>query len=236
MRDLNAPEAREAGPEGPFQAIPAAVVALAVVVLGIEGLFSLGARGVIGGPDAVGWRLSAITDYGFLIPVFDWMRATGIWPMEQLVRFVSYPLIHLGFTHALFGVVLLLAIGKLVAEAFGQAAFAVLFVAGSVTGALLYGLLIDENYPLVGVYPGVFALIGGFSFLMWTDPGQVGAARWRAFGLVAALIGIQLLFRLLFGGSNDWVADLGGFGAGFALSFVLAPGALARLIARMRDR
>ena len=33
---------------------------------------------------------------------------------------------------------------------------------------------------------------------------------------------------------NDWVADLGGFVAGFVLSFVLAPGGWAAIRARIR--
>ena len=40
--------------QSPFNALPPVVVALVIVILGIEIVFSLGARGFIGGPEAVG--------------------------------------------------------------------------------------------------------------------------------------------------------------------------------------
>jgi membrane associated rhomboid family serine protease len=62
------------------------------------------------------------------------------------------------------------------------------------------------------------------------------ADRARAFTLIGFLMGIQLVFGLLFGGGLDWVADLAGFVAGFALSFVVAPGGVSQILARMRQR
>ena len=58
----------------------------------------------------------------------------------------------------------------------------------------------------------------------------------KAFQLIAMLMGIQLLFGALFGGTNDWVADLGGFATGFLLSFVVSPGGWTRLKGKTRDR
>jgi hypothetical protein len=37
-------------------------------------------------------------------------------------------------------------------------------------------------------------------------------------------MGIQLLFGLVFGANSQWVADVTGFVAGFALSFGVSPG------------
>jgi len=41
--------------------------------MGIEGAFTLGSQGLLGGSDAVGWRLAAVRDYGFHGNAFDWM-------------------------------------------------------------------------------------------------------------------------------------------------------------------
>jgi hypothetical protein len=41
---------------------------------------------------------------------------------------------------------------------------------------------------------------------------------------------------VLFGGSPDWIADLAGFGAGFGLSFLVAPGGPAAILRRLRRR
>ena len=45
-----------------------------------------------------------------------------------------------------------------------------------------------------------------------------------------------LLFGLLFGGRNDWLADLAGFASGFGLSFLVVPGGWSRLREVLRRR
>lgn len=217
-----------------FNPLPAAVAALFLFILGIEIAFYLGSKGWIGGPQAVGWRLEAIQRYAFSGEIFDWMAETGRWPAEHLIRFVAYPFVHASFTHALFVGVFVLAMGKMVAEVFGGVAMLAIFLLSSVGGALAYALLLNESVPLVGGFPGVYGLIGGFTFLLWQSLARVGANQNRAFTLIAVLMGAQLLIGLVFGGSRDWVADLAGFATGFGLSFFLAPGGWQRIRSRIR--
>jgi rhomboid protease GluP len=54
----------------------------------------------MGGPGAVGWRLDALRDYAFFGPVLEAMIETGRWPLPEVARFVTYPFVHYGFTHA----------------------------------------------------------------------------------------------------------------------------------------
>jgi len=223
-------------PQSPFNPLPPLVVALAVVILGIEALFSLGARGIIGGPDAVGWRLAAIRDFGFVDQVFDWMLANRRFPPEQLARLVTYPLIHLSFTHAVFVVIFILAMGKMVSEVFGGLAFLTIFWVSAVAGALVYGLALNTELPLVGGYPGVYGLIGAYTFLLWVSLIATGGQQYRAFTLIGMLLGIQLVFAIFFEVGMDWVADLTGFVAGFGLCFVLVPGGWGRVKAKLRRR
>ena len=42
--------------ESPLNPLPPVIIALFVVIVGVEAAFSLGARGLVGGPEAVGWR------------------------------------------------------------------------------------------------------------------------------------------------------------------------------------
>lgn len=209
--------------------LPPVVVALVLFIIGIEIAFTLGSRGLIGGPDAVGWRLSAIQTYAFSGDIFDWMWETGRWPVEHLMRFVTYPFVHASFTQALFVCVFILAMGKMVGEVFGGWPMLIVFVLSGVGGALAYAVLLNEPYPIVGGFPPVYGLIGAFTYLLWRKLSLVGAQQSRAFSLIAILMGIQLLFGLLFGGSKEWVADLAGFATGFGLSFFLAPGGWARI-------
>ena len=220
--------------ESPVNPMPPLVVALFLVIVGVEALFSLGARGMIGGPGAIGWRIGAVQDFGFSGDVFDWMLSNNQWPLEHLRRFVTYPFIHGSFTHAIFAGAMLLALGKMVGEAFSSLATLALFFASSIGGALAYGLFLNDHNYLIGAFPAVYGFIGAFTYILWLRLGQLGAQQIRAFSLIAMLLGIQLVFGLLFGIQNDWVADLAGFATGFVLSFFVSPGGWTRIRARLR--
>lgn len=217
----------------PVNRLPPVVVALVAAILAVEALLQLGARGMVGGPEAVGWRMRAITAVGFSDPLFEHMRTTGTLRPDGLWRMLSYGAVHLGPMHALLGAVLLLALGKAVSERFSTPAMLAVLAAGSVGGALAYGFGQSSPAPLVGAYPAVYGLIGAYTWSL--HAAGAGRQRLMAFRLVGLLIGLQLLFRVLFGGGNEWVADLGGFVAGFALSWLVAPGGRARL-RRLRER
>lgn len=218
----------------PVNPLPPAVVALVLVIMGIEAAFSLGMRGIIGGPEAIGWRLEAFQSYAFSSEIFWWMADTGQWPSEHLIRFLSYTFVHGAFTHALFVCVFVLAMGKMVGEVMGDLVMVIIFFASAMGGAIGYAVLINGVVPLIGGFPAVYGLIGAFTYILWRQLSLVGAQQSRAFSLIAFLMGIQLLFGLLFGGQQDWVADLCGFATGFGLSFFLAPGGWARIRSNIR--
>lgn len=220
-------------PQAPVNPLPPVVILLFLALVLPEAIFTLGETGWLG-PDGIGWRLAVTQDYAFSGDLFDWMLANGRWVPEHLMRFVTYAFIHTSFTGTLFASVLMLALGKLVAEAMGQVAALVLFFGGSVFGALIFGLLLNDPTWLIGGFPGIYGLIGGYSFLLWQKLGDAGQQQLRAFGLIAVLMGIQLLFGVFFGPSTLWVADLAGFVFGFGASVVLIPGGLDRIISAMR--
>lgn len=220
----------------PLNPLPPVVWLLVLPIVGIELFLSAGQHGLIGGPAAVGWRTAAIEDYGFFNLLFDRMIATGDHGTGMLLRFVSYAFVSYSATQTIFVVVFILALGKMVAEVFSSWAVLVVFFGSAILGAAVYGLALDDPHPLVGGYPAVYGLIGAFTFILWVRLAATGGNQSRAFMLIGFLLGIQLLFRLLFGGSNDWVADIAGFATGFALSFVVSPGGWARVRARLRHR
>lgn len=222
--------------ESPINALPPIVVALALLIFGVELVFYLGNRGLIGGQDALGWRLDAMREYAFSGPVLRWMIETGQWPVEHLKRFVTYPFLHRDFPHLLMVIVFLLALGKMVGEVFGTLAVLIVFFGASITGALAYGLIIDTELVLFGGFPAVYGLIGSYTFMIWLSLGIAGQSRLGAFQLIGILIGLQLVFGAIFGSNNGWVADLAGFATGFALSFLLVPGAIRRLRDKLRQR
>lgn len=220
----------------PVNPLPPAVTIVFLLIAGVEAVLALGEAGIVGGPQAVGWRLALIRDYGFSGQIADWMMTNMRWPLSEMIRAVTYPFVHLGFTHALFAMVLLLALGKLVAEAMGQLTFLVIFVLSGIGGAWLYALLLNDPSWLVGAYPSVYGLIGGYSFVMWRRLAGTGAQQYRAFTLIAFLMGIQLIWGIFFEVGTQWIAELIGFFIGFGLCFLVAPGEWARIRDDLRRR
>jgi membrane associated rhomboid family serine protease len=221
----------------PFNPLPMIVWVLALPLIAMELAFALGASGVAGGAEGVGWRLQAVERFALWPPLLREQWETGGYPPDQLYRLVSYPLVHASFTHALFAVVLLLALGKMVGEIFRWWAVVAVVAGASIAGGLVLGLYTPEpRAPLIGAYPPVYGLIGAFTFLLWVNLARTGANKFRAFSLIGALLFFQLIFGVLFGTTWDWVADVTGFVAGFLLSFVVSPGGWGRVMDKIRQR
>lgn len=220
----------------PLNPIPWVVWLLLLPIVAMEVVVDLGASGMAGGPGGVGWRIQAMQDFAFSAPLFQWMVQNGQFPPDLLMRFVTYPFVHANPTHAIFVAVFLLALGKFVGEVFRAWAVLVIFFGAAIAGALAYGLLASSPVALIGGYPADYGLIGAFTFLIWTRLGEQGQSQWGAFSLIGMLLAIQLVFGIFFGGSQDWIADLAGFAAGFGLSFIVAPGGWQRALAQMRRR
>lgn len=220
---------------GPINPLPWVVWLLALPMIALEVVFALGQSGLTSNPGAVGWRIQAIQEFAYSPAILKAMAALGDWPPRQVARIVTYPFVQGSFTQALFGVVILLALGKMVAEVFRPWAVLVVFFASAIVGALVFSLVPGNVLPLFGAYPAVYGLIGAFTFLLWGRLSGSGT-QYRAFSLIGLLMGVQLLFAALFGGGWEWVADLAGFATGFVLSFVVSPGGWGRTIARLRQR
>lgn len=227
MQDRNAP---------PLNPLPAIVWVLALPIIAMEIVVGLGGAGIIGGMEGAGWRLQALERFVFSPPLMQAMIEAHQYPPQQLMRLVTYPFVHGSTTHAVFVVVILLALGKMVGEVFRWWAVLVVFFGATIAGAFAYMLVPGIEAPLFGGYPAVYGLIGGFTFLLWVNLAAVGANKYRAFSMIGFLLGIQLLFGLLFGGGYEWVADVAGFAAGFLLSFVVSPGGWSRVVAKIRQR
>jgi len=219
----------------PVNPMPPVVIVIFLLIFGVEAVFALAEAGYIGGEAAIAWRLRGIEDYGFSPEVLAWMLETARFPPEHLMRFVTYPFLHLGFVHMAIAAVIFLAMGKLVGEVLGQIAVLALFFGGSLVAALVYGGLLGDPIWLVGAYPGAYAMIGGFTFILWTNARMTGGSQVQAFALIALLMAIQLGFSF-FSEDNLWVADLSGFFTGFGLCFLFVPGAWAAILAKLRDR
>jgi membrane associated rhomboid family serine protease len=223
--------------ESPFNTLPLIVWALALPLIAMELVLSMAGAGLIGGGQGFSWRVEAVERFGLFPELLRYQWEAGGQPFDQLPRLVTYTLVHGSFTHALFAVVLLLALGKMVAEIFRWWAVLIVVFGAAIAGALAYGFLIPGlRTQLVGAYPPVYGLIGAFTFILWVNLARSGANRYRAFSLIGALLFFQLVFAVIFGTNWDWVADVTGFVAGFLISFVVSPGGWTRVMDKVRQR
>ena len=222
--------------EPPVNPLPPAIIVLALIMVVVEGALSLAAAGIIGGPTGIGWRIGALQDYGISPLVLEVITTRGDYGRDLVQRFVTYPFVHGDFTHALFAIALLLALGKFVGDAFGSIKTLVVFFGGSIFGAVIFCLLARDSSPLFGAYPAIFALIGSYTYILWLRLGQTGQNQLTAFRLIGFLLGLQLVFGLLFGAGQSWIAELAGFVFGFAVATILVPGGWGALVARLRQR
>jgi rhomboid protease GluP len=220
----------------PVNKVPPVIVGLCIVIFLVEAALSLSGATLIGGQQGIGWRSIAISDYGFSPEVLEQVVERGDYSFDMLKRFIGYAFVHGNFTQALFGLAILLALGKFVGDVFHPMAVLAIFVLAAIAGAVAYGIVMTGRYPLIGVYPADYGLIGAFTYIQWLRLGQMGENQLRAFQMIAFLMAIQLLFALLFGGDPTWVADVGGFLTGLFLSTIVAPGGWSAFMRRMRKR
>lgn len=216
--------------------LPPVVWLIAVPMAIIELMAQAASYGFIDGSRGTGWRMAMLQKFALAPDMLGRMWSAGVWPADYLMRFVTYAFFHVNFLHAVMVIVFVLALGKFVAEAFGALAILAIFFVATVVGGVAYSLVPVAQAGLIGGYPGVYGLIGGFTAILWSRLGAAHANQYRAFTLIGFLLVIQLVYGLLFGTGWDWVAELSGFAAGFGLSFLVAPGGPAHLVRLIRQR
>ncbi|MEE9453169.1 MAG: rhomboid family intramembrane serine protease [Paracoccaceae bacterium] len=221
----------------PFNPVPPVIVFLALAIILIEVVLQLGSRGLIGGPSAIGWRLSLIEQFGLSGRMLEYMYTTDTYNFGYIGRFLSYPFLHYALSHAAFAAVMILALGKMVAESFHTISVIILFVACTISGAIAYGMIDHTLQPFIGAFPVVYGLLGAYTWMLWQNAAATGESGLTAFRLIGFLVVLQFIFRIVIPFitstepplPNAWISDLAGFITGFLLSFVLAPDGRIRM-------
>jgi len=228
--------------QSPFHALPPLVIMLTLAIIGIEAAFQLGEANLVGDPRSLGWRLAAVERFAFSPAVLERVWIAGDYSPDLLWRFFTYPFINLQLTQVAFCAALTLALGKYTVEYYGSLRVVFLYLLASAAGAIVYGVLVEGRYPLVGGFTPVYGLIGAYTYALWLRLGRAGERQIMAFRLIGFLLLIQLIFGVTYGVMASapppphWIAELAGFVTGFALSLILAPGGWTAFLSRMRER
>jgi len=157
-------------------------------------------------------RVGGLDGDGALLPVF-------LTPL-------SATLVHAGFIHLAFNLLMLLFCGRPVENIIGGAGFLILYVVGAfVAAAAQYAVGPDDLTPVIGASGSVSAVLGTYAILFGRNRVKVAnpqLALWlNALWLAAAWIGLQLIIGLTFTGQGARVAiaaHIGGFLAGLLLA------------------
>jgi membrane associated rhomboid family serine protease len=174
---------------------------------------------------ALGWQEIAAVGGGF-IPVRVGGLAGDDLPLPVLLTPLTATLVHSGFAHLFFNLIILLFCGRSVERVLGGRGIALLYLIGAYAAAAAqYAVNVAETAPMVGASGAISAVLGAFALLFGRNkvkvasPGLAGLL--HALWLAAAWIGIQILIGFTFETSGLRIAvfaHIGGFVAGLLLA------------------
>jgi len=227
----------ELPPEGPqpFFRSPAAVTALAALLLAIQAVLSFV---IPGRADEI------LLDYGFVPARYSepasFLAAhglgTGSLP-ERVLPFFTYIFLHGGWTHVIVNTVWLLAFGAVTARRFGTIRFFAFFVLCGLAGAVLHLVLnwnsvapvVGASAAISGLMAAAFRLIGreGDAFSEPQPLAPIFSRRILLWSGIWILLNIAVGVTGMGGGPGiqliAWQAHLGGFLAGLLLADLFDP-------------
>ena len=215
-----------------FQAVTVIIIALNLVMYATTGAF---ATDQVMYAVATGWGLVPGELTGLAGPAY------GYDPVPEPVTLITYQFLHGSWWHVISNMLFLWVFADNVEDAYGHVAFAIFYLFCGVAGGLVHVLMAPaSSVPLIGASGAVSGIIGAYVMLfpkarVWILlfmrlPLRIGAV-WVLGGWLALQV-VSLLMS-----SNDgevqvaWWAHIGGFVAGFGLTFAIR----RRLWLRMGD-
>ena len=193
------------------------------MIVGVEIILQIAESKTFGSNSSATWRNQLLTNIAFHDKVFEHivqnrtLEPATIWP------FFTYPFLHLNIPHVAIGAAIFIAMGKVISDSFSNLSVFLLFIGCTFSGALVFGIVSNQSFPLVGAYPAIYGFVSAYTWIEYRRLKSKGKSTWPAFRLILALLAIRTIFALIFGLRGSWSAELTGLATGFLLSFILAP-------------
>lgn len=189
----------------PMFNIPPVTLGLTILFLAIH--LAVFAGGYVSGS----WEDKIFTLFGFTPQTL-----LELAPLAPLTL-ITYALLHASWLHVGMNVVMLVAFGAGVEKGFGMKSYLLIFWGSCVIAALVH-FAIDpySTIPIVGASGGISGLFGA-ALLLLREQG----APMRLLPLILLWVGISALFGFMGGpdgSSIAWVAHIGGFLGGLAIT------------------
>jgi membrane associated rhomboid family serine protease len=175
----------------------------------------------------IAWALGREEDAAILggfIPARAGLGAGGL-PVPAILTPLTATLVHSGFVHLFFNLIMLVFCGRSVEHVLGGRGILILYLVGAYAAAAAqYAAGPGQLVPMVGASGAISAVLGAYSLLFGRNKVKVANHRLATFlnalWLGAAWIGLQLLVGLTFETSGLRIAiaaHIGGFIAGLLL-------------------
>lgn len=213
-----------------FQLVTVTIIALNVAMYLTTGAFS---PEQVLGTIASGWGMVPGELLGVLPP------AIGYDPIPEPLTLVTYQFLHASWWHLVSNMLFLWVFADNIEDAYGRPAFAMLYVLCGIAAGLAHVLLQpSSNAPLIGASGAVSGILGAYIVLfpkarVWILlfmrlPLRIGA-KWVLGGWFI----LQIVSFWMDQGNEEvsvaWGAHIGGFLAGFALTFAIRRRLLIRV-------
>ncbi|MGZ8285886.1 MAG: rhomboid family intramembrane serine protease [Allosphingosinicella sp.] len=174
---------------------------------------------------ALGWQEAVAVAGGFTPAHVSTPPGPG-WPVPVLATPLTATLVHSGFAHLFFNLIILLFCGRSVERVVGGRGIVILYLVGAYAAAAAqYAVGPGEPAPMIGASGAISAILGAFALLFGRNKVKVAhpglASLLHALWLAAAWIGLQVLIGLTFETSGLRIAiaaHIGGFIAGLVLA------------------
>ncbi|MCL5776613.1 rhomboid family intramembrane serine protease [Limibaculum sp. FT325] len=193
------------------------------VMVALEGLMTAADHGLA---PQIFHRVWIYTMFAFFDVQFELARA-GIAVEPQLIwSFVTYAFLHGGWLHLALNGAVFLALGHGISRSIGIGRTVGLFLITAAAGALVFALIAETRWPLVGASGAVFGFLGTATAWRLRALRAVGLSTAPVWRLVAGLVAINAVMAFGFtglGGALAWEAHLGGFVAGWLMARVWPP-------------
>ena len=173
---------------------------------------------------APGWQ-EAVVQAGGFVPAHVGTTSGPGWPVPALLTPLTATLVHSGFAHVAFNLVMLLFCGRSVERVLGGRGILILYLVGAYAAAAAqYAIGPDQSVPMIGASGAISALLGAYSLMFGRNKVKVAhhglATFLNALWLGAAWIILNLLVGLTFETAGLRIAvaaHIGGFIAGLVL-------------------
>ena len=156
--------------------------------------------------------------------------ALGYYPLPEPLTLITYQFLHAGWMHLISNMLFLWVFADNVEDAYGHVAFVMLYLLSGVVAGLAHVLLAPNSAePLIGASGAVAGVIGAYVVLypkarVWVlllmrIPIRIGAA-WVLGGWFVLQL-VSFVYAREDGGGVAWLAHIGGFVAGFGITWAI---------------